>query len=57
LKSNNWARYSPRAVLVEILESTLDELKQNEVTVFLRQIGYTLYAKCVNTVIFTKDSF
>ncbi len=54
LKSNNWVKYSPDLILIEICGSTLDELLNNEVTIFLRQFGYTIYAKCVNTVIFEK---
>jgi len=52
LKSNNWVKYLPELILIEILGNTLDELSNNEVTIFLRQFGYTIYAKCVNTVIF-----
>jgi len=55
IRSNNWSKHRPRAVLVEILETTLEALTQNEIALFLRQRGYTLYAKCVNTVIFTRD--
>ena len=54
LKSNNWVKYSPDLILIEIFGSTLDELLNNEVTIFLRQFGYTIYAKSVNTVIFKK---
>jgi FkbM family methyltransferase len=56
LKSNNWVKYSPELILIEICGSTLDELLNNEVTTFLRQFEYTIYAKCVNTVIFKKKS-
>lgn len=52
LKSNNWTKYAPEVILIEILGSTLDELLKNEATIFLRQFGYTIYAKCLNTVIF-----
>lgn len=52
LKSNNWVKYSPELILIEILGSTLDELLNKEAAIFLRQFGYTIYAKCVNTVIF-----
>ena len=52
LKSNNWAKYVPELILIEILGSSLDELLYSEVTIFLKQFGYTIYAKCVNTVIF-----
>jgi FkbM family methyltransferase len=54
LKSNNWAKYAPKLIAIEILGSTIDELLENEVTIFLGQFGYTIYAKCVNTVIFKK---
>ncbi|OQB54448.1 MAG: hypothetical protein BWX99_02038 [Deltaproteobacteria bacterium ADurb.Bin151] len=56
LKSNNWVKYSPELILIEICGSTLDELLNNEVATFLRQFEYTIYAKCVNTVIFKKKS-
>jgi len=52
LKSNNWNKYAPELILIEICGSTLDELLNNEVTLCLRQFGYTIYAKCVNTIIF-----
>lgn len=55
LKSNNWAKYAPEVILIEILESTLDELVKNEITIFLKQFGYIIYAKCLNTVIFKKN--
>ncbi|PKN87291.1 MAG: SAM-dependent methyltransferase [Deltaproteobacteria bacterium HGW-Deltaproteobacteria-1] len=54
LKSNNWVKYSPELILIEICGSMLDELLNNEVTIFLRQFGYTICAKCMNTVIFKK---
>lgn len=52
LKSNNWGKYSPELILIEICGSTLDELLNSEATIFLKKFGYTIYAKCVNTVIF-----
>jgi FkbM family methyltransferase len=54
LKSNNWIKYSPDLILIEICGSTLDELLNSEVTIFLKKFGYIMYAKCVNTVIFKK---
>lgn len=54
LKSNNWAKYKPEVILIEILGNTLDDLLDNEVTIFLRQLGYSIHAKCINTVIFKK---
>lgn len=55
LRSNDWTRYRPEVVLVEILDSSLADLLRHEITQFMRQQGYTLYAKCVNTVFFRLD--
>ena len=54
LKSNNWTKYAPELILIEILGSSLDELLHDEITIFLKQFGYTIYAKCIHTVIFRK---
>ena len=56
LKSNNWRKYKPEIILIEILRKTLDEILDNEVTIFLKQLGYSIDAKCMNTVIFKKRS-
>lgn len=55
LKSNDWNRYRPTYVLVEVLESSLHEIEKSEIGRFMRVTGYILFAKCLNTVFF-KDS-
>ena len=52
LKSNNWVKYTPTIILIEILESSLDEIESSEIAIFLKQFGYCIYAKCINTVFF-----
>lgn len=52
LRSNNWEKYRPKIVLVEILGSNIDELTDNEITKFMWSNDYTIYAKTVNTVFF-----
>jgi len=52
LQSNNWTKYRPRYVLVEILGSRLCELEQSEIARFMFENGYVIYAKCLNTVFF-----
>ncbi len=52
IKSNNWDKYRPKMVLVEILFSTLSNLERDALAVFLIDMGYQLYAKSVNTVFF-----
>lgn len=52
LKSNDWSRYRPKFVLVEILKSSLHNLDQDPVFLFMKEQGYAVYAKQVNTVFF-----
>lgn len=52
VKSNDWKKFRPQLVLVEILCSSLADIEQNELTQFLIQNGYEIYAKAVNTVFF-----
>lgn len=54
LKSNNWCKYRPQYVLVEILRSSLQDVVQNEISRFMLGHGYEVYAKCVNTVFFKR---
>ena len=56
LKSNDWNRYRPEYVLVEVLKSSLHEVEGSDVGCFMRERGYEVYAKCMNTVIFKSMS-
>jgi len=54
IKSNDWNKYRPRVLLVEILPAhKVEELRENEIYKYLKDIGYNLLAKCFNTCIFT----
>lgn len=53
LRSNDWDTFRPTVVLVESLETSLEEVLVSEVYLFMRDRGYYLYAKTVNTLIFT----
>lgn len=54
LKSNNWNKYRPQYVLVEILGSSLQDIGCHDISQFMRDNGYEIYAKCVNTVFFKR---
>ena len=56
LKSNDWDKYRPKFVLAEILESSLHEIEQSEIGRFMSDVGYILYAKCMNTVFFKEGT-
>ncbi len=52
LSSNNWEKYRPTMVLVEQLMTFLDELGKDKITQFMKEKGYSLYAKTVNSVFY-----
>lgn len=52
LKSNDWRRYRPKCVLVEVLKSSLEDVVKNEIYDFMKQQQYVLHAKTHNTVFF-----
>lgn len=52
LRSNDWDKFRPKLVLVEVLGSSWDALGSSEVAHFLSGHGYEIVAKCVNTVFF-----
>ena len=52
LKSNDWERYRPKYVLVEVLGCNVGDAGQSDVGLFMFGKGYELYAKSVNTAFF-----
>ncbi len=52
LESNDWERYRPRFILVEILEKDLKTVLKHPIYLFLSQIGYSLKVKTLRTAIF-----
>lgn len=56
LRSSDWQRYRPAAVVVEVLESDLGGLLQSQTSGFLHSVGYRPMAKLVNSAIFVPAS-
>lgn len=52
LRSNDWERYRPKCVLIEILRSSLEDMMTNQVYDFMAKHQYMLYAKTCNTALF-----
>jgi FkbM family methyltransferase len=52
LQSNDWQRYRPRVLLVEMHGVRLDEASESEMYCYLKELGYELYAKCILTFLF-----
>lgn len=56
LQSNDWAKYRPRLLLVEILDFDLSRPGASPVHNFLIERGYALLAKTYNTVFYRDES-
>lgn len=52
LKSNDWNKYRPRILLVEIFVNDLESLTNSEISNYMSENGYEIFAKTVNTVFF-----
>lgn len=52
LRSNDWQRYRPVLLLVEVLQTELSDLDRHEIAQFLRGWNYRPIAKLYNTVVF-----
>lgn len=45
--SNDWDKYRPKVVVVELLGETIKDIYNNEITQFLEKLGYEVCAKTV----------
>ena len=52
LNSNNWLKYRPKFILVEILKSNLKNLDKEPIVQFMKKQKYVIFGKQVNTVFF-----
>jgi FkbM family methyltransferase len=55
LESNDWQKYRPKIVLVEVLEKTLEDMLSDPISKFLNKNGYQLFSKCHHTVFFHRE--
>ena len=56
LQSNNWSKYRPVIVCVEILQCAAAEAMSHPVSAFLAEQGYELIAKTLNTALYRLKS-
>jgi len=52
LRSNDWVRYRPRVIVVEILGGDLSEMLRSDTVTFLAGVGYSPSARLYNSVVF-----
>lgn len=52
LQSNNWSKFRPKVVIAEALDSDLNSISLDPISIFLSGVGYRPYAKTGNSVIY-----
>ncbi|MDD3050794.1 MAG: FkbM family methyltransferase, partial [Candidatus Cloacimonetes bacterium] len=58
LKSNDWSKYIPSFILIEVLKSnSYHDVISSDINVFLEQKGYVFFAKSLNTIFFKHLSY
>ncbi len=57
LEGNNWGKYRPKVILLEILSSSIEDIVQSPVFQFLKEKHYILFAKTFNTCLFLDVEF
>ncbi len=58
LSSNNFSKYKPKVILIEVLGYSLEEIINHEISKFLKSYNYIIFAKTFNTVFYlTKEFF
>jgi len=56
LESNDWDKYQPKVILVEIINISLNSLINESIYQFLVSKGYFLFAKLIHTCIFKLEA-
>jgi FkbM family methyltransferase len=56
LLSNNWEKYRPKVILVEQLGATVEESEHSEISLYLKKLGYKMFAKTPNTSFFRRGN-
>ena len=52
LKSNNWKKYLPDCIVIEIESATLNRISKHPITNFIKKKNYDIYSKLHKSVIF-----
>lgn len=56
LKSNDWERFKPKLLLIENIQTTLQDVLNSTITTYLTELGYTPIAKGLRSVFYRLNS-
>jgi len=57
LQSNDWDRFRPKVLLVELINSTLSNITENSIYKYLLEQRYYIFGKSVQTVFFISEEY
>lgn len=62
LDSNNWGKYRPKVIVIELHARTLNDVLNNQTTKYLQELNYSVWGKTVilnniSSVIFIDDDY
>lgn len=55
LRSNDWTRFRPRALVVEVLDQDLSSVTTSEIGAYCKQLGYKPFAKLHHSIVFLRN--
>jgi len=55
LRSNSWSKYSPKVILIEQLDFSIDSIDADEIFAYLKGHQYKFFARTCSTTFFVKD--
>jgi len=57
LKSNDWERFRPKVLLVELINSALSKITDNPIYIYMLEQRYYIFGKSVQTVFFISEEY
>lgn len=57
LKSNDWDKYRPKVILLELFAKDIESINSNEINTFLNTIGYSFYCNTPTNVFYIENEF
>lgn len=52
LKSNDWEKFRPKYIVVEVLKNQMNEIYEDAIVKYLYEQGYSIISKMINSVLF-----
>ena len=57
IKSNDWTKYRPKLIIVELNGHGIESVSENEISKFLAEKGYSFYSFSINNIFYIENEF